>query len=128
MTATLGQRICASEALGDGATGVRFSACIGGQPVTCFAVRFKGQVRAYLNRCSHVAMELDWQPGRFFDDDAQWLVCATHGAHFEPDSGRCAGGPCTGRGGLRTLQVTERDGTVYWLPDGYVEALPAERA
>ncbi len=122
------QPICASEAVSDGASGVRFPARIGGETVSCFVVRFKGEVFAYLNRCSHVAMELDWQPGRFFDADAQFLVCATHGAHFEPDSGRCAGGPCTGRGGLRVLQVVERDGAVYWQPDDYVEILPPVRS
>jgi nitrite reductase/ring-hydroxylating ferredoxin subunit len=119
--------ICASDAVRDGASAVRFAACVGGEQVSCFVIRFNGQVHAYLNRCSHVAMELDWQPGQVFDTDAQWLVCATHGAHFEPDSGRCAGGPCTGRGGLRSLRVLERDGTVYWQPDDYVEALLPER-
>jgi nitrite reductase/ring-hydroxylating ferredoxin subunit len=120
------QPICASEAVCEGASGVRFSAQIGGQPVSCFVIRFHGQVHAYLNRCSHVATELDWQVGRFFDADAQLLVCATHGALFEPASGRCTGGPCTGRGGLRPLRVLEREGTVYWQPDDYVEVLPPE--
>jgi nitrite reductase/ring-hydroxylating ferredoxin subunit len=34
---------------------------------------------------------------------------------YEPDTGRCAGGPC-GRGKLTALQVQERDGHVYWYP------------
>ncbi len=70
------------------------------------------QVHAYLNRCSHVAMELDFQPDRFFDDSGQWLLCATHGAVYRPDTGECAGGPC--RGGLVKIALSERDGVVHW--------------
>jgi nitrite reductase/ring-hydroxylating ferredoxin subunit len=65
-------------------------------------------------------MELDWQPGQFFDDEGRWLTCATHGALYDPASGSCAGGPCVGRGGLRPLKVVEREGAVLWQPDDYV--------
>ena len=75
-------------------------------------IRFEGQAHAYLNRCSHVAMELDFQPDRFFDDSGQWLLCATHGAVYKPDTGECAGGPC--RGGLVKIALSERDGVVHW--------------
>jgi nitrite reductase/ring-hydroxylating ferredoxin subunit len=112
--------ICASEALVDGGDGVRFAVRVGGVDATGFVVRYRGRVFGYLNRCAHVAMELDWQPGRFFDADGELLVCATHGALYHPASGRCVGGPCGGRGALRTLQVAERDGRVYWFPDAGV--------
>jgi nitrite reductase/ring-hydroxylating ferredoxin subunit len=114
-------RVCDAGALRDGSDGVRFSVAVGGQATPAFVVRHAGQVRAYLNRCAHVAMELDWQPGRFFDGDEQWLVCASHGALYEPATGRCAGGPCVGRGGLRPITVIERDGVVYWQPDEVVQ-------
>jgi hypothetical protein len=39
-----------------------------GQTCRAFAIRYKGVVYAYLNRCSHVPMEMDYQAGRFFDD------------------------------------------------------------
>jgi nitrite reductase/ring-hydroxylating ferredoxin subunit len=114
--------ICRSEALINGGLGVRFDVSVGGRRVPAFAVRYGGVVRAYLNRCAHVAMELDWQPGRFFDFDADYLLCATHGALYDPASGQCAGGACAGHGGLRALNVIERDGRVGWEPDGYAEA------
>lgn len=114
--------LCAAEALQDGGIGLRFDVVVGGAPAIAFAVRHDGQVRGYLNRCAHVAMELDWQPGRFFDDDGQWLVCSTHGALYEPGSGRCAGGPCAGRGGLRAVRLREADGQVAWQPDDVVRA------
>ena len=65
-----------------------------------------------LNRCAHVAMEMDYQPNRFFDDTGQWLICATHGATYAPDTGACSGGPC--RGGLVKIAMSEEDGVVHW--------------
>jgi nitrite reductase/ring-hydroxylating ferredoxin subunit len=115
--------ICASESLVDRGRGVRFEVRVGGRVVPAFVVRHGGVARAYLNRCAHVAMELDWQPGEFFDFDAEHLVCSTHGALYDPATGACAGGACAGRGGLRALKVVERDGRVAWEPDGYAEPL-----
>jgi len=109
--------LCPSAQLADGGAGLRFDVEIEGNAVGVFAVRHRGQVVAYLNRCAHVAMELDWMPGQFFDGNGETLVCATHGAAYEPASGRCLGGPCDGGGGLRRLQVLEEGGVVYWRPD-----------
>jgi nitrite reductase/ring-hydroxylating ferredoxin subunit len=114
--------ICASEALAERGRGVRFEVSVAGRTVPAFVVRFDGAVRGYLNRCAHVAMELDWQPGEFFDFDAERLVCSTHGALYDPRTGQCAGGACAGRGGLRALNVVERDGRILWAPDGYAES------
>jgi len=108
--------ICRSEVLLDGGEGVRFEACLRGESVPAFAVRYEGQVYAYLNRCAHVPMQMDWLPGRFFDLDARLLICSTHGALYDPRSGRCRGGPCRGSAGLTPVEVFERDGCV-WLPE-----------
>ena len=92
-------RICAASDLLEGGAGVRFTLEQGDhEPLHAFAVRHGGQVRAFLNQCAHVPVELDWQPGEFFDDERRFLVCATHGALYHPGDGRCAGGPCRGRG------------------------------
>ena len=108
--------ICASAALADGGKGVRFPLITRQGPATGFAVRFEGRVHAYLNRCAHLETELDWQLGEFFDHAGLYLVCATHGALYAPESGRCEGGPCQGRS-LLSLAVLEHDSLVYWLPD-----------
>ena len=57
-------------------------------------------------------MELDWQPNRVFDASGHWLMCASHGAVYAPDTGMCAGGPC--RGPLVGIAVSEQCGVVYW--------------
>jgi len=80
-----------------------------------FVLRFEGQVRGYLNRCVHVAAEMDWLPGKFLDADARFILCSIHGAAYEPSTGRCVGGPC-GRASLTPIDVEERDGQVYWYP------------
>ena len=107
--------LCNSHDLVDGGLAVSFDVVFGGQTCRAFAIRWKGAVHAYLNRCAHVAMEMDWQPNRFFDDSGQWLLCSTHGAVYRPDTGACAGGPC--RGGLIRIALSERDGVVHWHTD-----------
>lgn len=109
--------LCTSDTLVDGNRGVRFDVSFRSERVPAFAVRHRGVVVAYLNRCAHVAMELDWQPGEFFEPEAEFLMCATHGALYDPATGACRGGACMGHGGLRALTVVEREGTVFWVPD-----------
>lgn len=104
--------LCNSRELLDSGLAVPFDVVYAGQTCRAFAVRFKGQPQAYLNRCTHVAMELDWQPNRVFDDSGQWLLCASHGAAYQPDTGQCVGGPCNG--GLVKITLSEKDGVVYW--------------
>lgn len=104
--------LCGSAALVERSCAVPFDVVFAGQTCHAFAVRFDGQVHAYLNRCTHVAMELDRQPNQVFDATGQWLLCASHGAAYAPDTGACAGGPC--RGGLFKIMLSEKDGVVYW--------------
>jgi nitrite reductase/ring-hydroxylating ferredoxin subunit len=108
--------ICRAEALQDGGEGVRFELPTEHGAQSAFVVRYEGLARAYLNRCAHVPVELDWLPGRFFDDSGLYLMCATHGALYEPATGRCAGGPCRGEG-LQPVAVEERDGAIYLKVD-----------
>jgi nitrite reductase/ring-hydroxylating ferredoxin subunit len=104
--------ICPSAALADGGLGVRFEVQRAGEKLPAFAVRFRGVVRAYVNECRHQATELDWTPGEYFDAERLYLVCATHGALYDPDSGLCVEGPCRGAR-LGSVAVVERDGAVY---------------
>lgn len=104
--------LCASADLQEGGRAVSFDVTYAGGTCRAFAVRFEGQVHAYLNRCTHVAMEMDFQPDQFFDDSGRWLMCATHGAVYAPDTGACRGGPC--RGGLIKIALSEQDGVVRW--------------
>lgn len=106
--------ICVSAALRDASDGVRFEIEYFGERAPAFAVRTRGRVHAYLNRCAHVAMELDWREGQFFDLEGRDLICSTHGAMYAAASGQCLGGPCGGTPLVR-LHVEERDGSIYYL-------------
>ena len=57
-------------------------------------VRKHGKLFGYINRCPHTGAPLDWNPDQFLDADGAYILCATHGALFEIDSGLCVYGPC----------------------------------
>ena len=106
--------ICKSDEVLERGDGIRFpiKTAFGGE--TGFVVRYRGEVRAYVNRCAHVPIELDWQPGKFFDESGLYLICTTHGALYDPAGGHCLAGPCRG-GRLPRLEVIERDGLIYLI-------------
>ena len=104
--------LCASTDLANGGLAVPFDVVFAGQTCRAFAIRYQGQAHGYLNRCAHVAMEMDFQPNRFFDISGDWLICATHGALYQPQTGQCRSGPC--RGGLIKITLSEGDGVVHW--------------
>lgn len=107
-----GEPICSSGKLVNGGDGMLFTVVRHGMAEPAFAIRHEGVVHGYLNRCGHIPVELDWQPGKFFDHSGLYLVCSTHGALYAPESGRCLGGRCNGKG-LTPLDIVERDGNIY---------------
>lgn len=107
--------LCESTALRDGGEGMRFELVRNGKAQPAFAIRHHGRVYAYLNHCAHRGVELDWDAGKFFDITRQYLICATHGALYDPSTGHCVRGPCMGLG-LVSVEVKESDGQV-WLCD-----------
>ena len=109
-------RLCASGELIDGGEGLRFTVRREGVDLPAFVVRHKGEVRAYLNRCSHLPVTLDWEEGKFFDTSGLYLICATHGALFEPDTGLCVDGPCRGAS-LSAVPVEMQDGEIRLVHD-----------
>jgi nitrite reductase/ring-hydroxylating ferredoxin subunit len=104
--------LCRSCDLINSQLAVPFDVLYEGQSCRAFAVRHNNQVQAYLNRCAHIAMEMDYQPDRFFDESGKWLLCATHGAVYEPSTGQCVEGPC--RKNLVKIDLSETDSKVYW--------------
>jgi len=104
--------ICLTRDVSEAGKGVRFTVTRYGREIPAFVIRFRGQVHAYVNECGHVPAELDWQPGEFFDDSKLYLICSIHGALYAPESGRCLGGRCQGKG-LKPLRVQEIDGQIF---------------
>ena len=108
--------ICASDDLPEAGKGIRFTIFRHGREVPAFAIRYRGQVYAYINECAHVPAELDWQPGEFFDHSKLYLICSIHGALYAPSSGQCLSGRC-GKKGLQSLTVCEIEGQVFLLSE-----------
>jgi nitrite reductase/ring-hydroxylating ferredoxin subunit len=107
--------LCASAELEESGKAVVFDVLLWRRPARAFALRFEGRVVAYMNRCAHVPTEMDWRPGEFLDDERRFILCATHGAVYEPTTGHCIAGPCAGARLMR-VDVVELDGQVYWTP------------
>ncbi|MDO9149955.1 MAG: Rieske 2Fe-2S domain-containing protein [Methylotenera sp.] len=97
-----------SSAVQEGGKGVRFPLTELGEFATGFVVRFNQQPYAYVNQCAHVSVELDWTEGEFFTPQGDYLICATHGAHYRPDNGFCVMGPCKGKS-LKPIEVIEQN-------------------
>ncbi len=117
-----------SADLAERGTALVFDVLLWGQPARAFVLRHGGVLRGYINRCAHVPVELDWQPGAFLDADKRFIICSIHGASYDPAQGRCVGGPC-GRGKLIALDVAEQGGQACWYPSQDVRpALPAGAA
>jgi len=117
------QHLCASAELVERGRALVFDVLQYGEPVRAFALRFEGRAVAYLNRCVHVPTEMDWRAGEFLDGDKRFILCSTHGAAYEPQDGRCVGGPC-GRGRLTAVEVGESEGQVYWYPSRDIRPVP----
>jgi nitrite reductase/ring-hydroxylating ferredoxin subunit len=112
--------ICPSDALNVGGLGVRFEVVNEREARPAFVVRHSDGISAYINRCVHQALELDWNMGHFFDADQIHLICASHGALYTADTGQCVGGPCN-RSRLEALFVVETGGTVYLSDSRYTD-------
>jgi nitrite reductase/ring-hydroxylating ferredoxin subunit len=79
----------------------KFLLTVEGLPVEGFVVNVKGTLHAWVNRCRHVPMTMDWVDNRFLDEAREYIVCGTHGATYRPDTGECVGGPALGRALIR---------------------------
>ncbi|MBT8097837.1 MAG: Rieske 2Fe-2S domain-containing protein, partial [Woeseia sp.] len=68
-------------------------------------------VYAYKNYCKHVGHPLNFKPDSFLTKDQSKIICASHGALYEIDSGLCVAGPCPGKS-LTAVDVKVVDGVV----------------
>jgi len=67
-----------------------------GRTVEGFLVGYDGNIFAYVNRCCHISLSMDWVDNQFFTEDRRYIICANHGATYEPKTGECVWGPCYG--------------------------------
>jgi len=95
----------------------KFRLSCGGRTIDGFVVNHEGGCHAYVNRCPHVGTPLDLWPNEFLSEDGHELICSTHGAVFDPASGRCIAGPCTGDELTRVPLRRDGEDVVIGVPD-----------
>ncbi|MFT2111074.1 Rieske (2Fe-2S) protein [Marinomonas sp. 2405UD68-3] len=71
---------------------------------------------AYLNKCPHRNIQLEWNKDEFFDESGSFLHCFTHGALFLPKTGECIAGPCQFQS-LEKVPIFIEDDTIYCDPE-----------
>lgn len=84
----------------------------GNRDLEAFLVNYQGNHFAFINRCPHTGIALDFVDNLFFSSDERYVMCATHGAVFEPPTGECIWGPCVGLS-LQSCPMEISDGQIY---------------
>ena len=85
-----------------------------GEEVEGFLLNYGGEHHAYVNRCRHVPMAMDWIDNQFFAEHGRYLMCQTHNAYFEPTSGECIAGPPSACGKFLYRVPLEIDGGLIY--------------
>ena len=77
-----------------------------------FVLNVAGEHHAWVNRCRHVPMSLDWVENQFFTADGDYIQCATHGGLYRPGTGECIAGPPCGKS-LHRIPLRIDGDTIY---------------
>lgn len=83
-----------------------------GHRINVFVQKWRGEFHVYENRCPHAGTPLNLFNDRFLNLEETGLLCRTHGALFDPESGMCTHGPCK-RQFLRKVAFVEKEGALY---------------
>jgi len=88
----------------------------GDWPLRGFVVRVGSEVHGYVNHCPHAGHPLNLRPHKFLTPDGALILCSSHGAVFEKQTGYCVAGPCAGKT-LKPVPLTVEFGFIM-LADG----------
>ena len=81
-----------------------------------FVLRHAGRLHAYRDACPHYGdTPLAWRRDAYLNADASRIVCAAHGAQFDPATGVCLLGPCLGQALSRVPVMVADDGRIAAL-------------
>jgi len=96
---------------------MKFMLPVRGVDEECFVINYHGRFHAYVNRCRHVPMAMDWVDNEFFAEQGRYLMCQTHNAYYDPASGECIAGPTNTCGKfLYRVPLEIFNGAIYALP------------
>ena len=112
-----GRVVARTEELSPGSV-KKFWLICGPYRVDGFVINYQGRFHAYVNRCRHMTTPLDFVRYQFFTEDGHHLICMTHGALYDPDSGSCVDGPCQGLSLYRLPVQVNRGDVLVGCPAG----------
>jgi nitrite reductase/ring-hydroxylating ferredoxin subunit len=118
-TQAIRYRVGPSSAIKPGHS-MKFILPIRGADEECFVINYHGQLHAYVNQCRHVPMAMDWVDNQFFAERGRYLMCQTHNAYYQPDTGECIAGPRGACGKLLyRVELEVEDGVIYAIAPDY---------
>jgi len=82
-----------------------------------FVIRYGEKLHAYENRCRHWPIPLDFGDGDFYYARIDRIVCKTHGAEYDPETGICDAGPCRDEVLTRFPLVVDGDDALVTVPE-----------
>jgi nitrite reductase/ring-hydroxylating ferredoxin subunit len=82
-------------------------------------LRTQTGLRCYENQCRHLPVKLDSGSRHFLTRNRDAILCQSHGALYELETGLCTRGPCEGAS-LKALPIEVRLGRVYLLVEDEV--------
>jgi nitrite reductase/ring-hydroxylating ferredoxin subunit len=97
----------------------------GDWPLRGLVVRIDDKVWGYVNRCPHAGHPLNLGPNRFLTPGGELILCSSHGALFDRQTGFCIAGPCGGQS-LTSVPLTIESGYVM-LAEGVDAEAYADR-
>ena len=104
-------RLCHVDEVPDG--GARGFDAHGVGHATVFVVRKGADLRAWRDACPHHGTPLPWRTDAYLDAAATHIVCAAHGALFDPLTGVCTLGPCLGDALTPVAIEVDPDGSLH---------------
>ena len=76
-----------------------------------FVVRRGAEAFGWMDRCPHAGLPLAQRLDDYLTPDGSLVACSWHAALFDPATGACVGGPCSGAG-LTAWPVRVVDGEI----------------
>jgi len=107
-------KICNLNDVKDG-NSLGLSTTINGIKKKLIVLRNKKNIFVYENSCPHIGTPLDIKPGQFLSQDKKNIICSTHGALFQTNTGLCIFGPCKGEN-LEAIPIFIKNGEIFYIP------------
>lgn len=96
---------------------------------TFFVVRRGREIYGWRNACPHYgSTPMAWQRHAYLNGDSTRVMCHSHGAQFDMETGECLLGPCLGQSLQRIDVYVCSNNRIWLLEDGDILASNEEKS